>query len=140
MRFRMCAAAFALSLVAAGLVGCGGGSGSGVNNTRSFTGKYGGTFAGTVNGMVDNGTLTGTVASDGSLTGMSHSNAANADGTVTGTISTAGVVASTFVYPGATYTASGTISKTSAGHLIGTLTEFSGTTAIGSFTIDLGPQ
>jgi hypothetical protein len=140
MRFRMCATALALSLVAAGLVGCGGGSGSSVNNTRSFTGKYGGTFSGTVNGVADTGTLTETIASDGSLTGISHSNAANADATVTGTISTAGVVASTFVYPSATYTASGTVSKTSAGHLIGTLTEFSGATAIGSFTIDLSPQ
>ena len=140
MRIRMGVVALGLSLTGAALAGCGGGSDSGTSAAApKFAGRYAGTFAGTVGGGPDSGTLSGTVAADGTLTGVAHDNGVNENATVTGTITSAGVLNSTFVYPGGVYTAKGVVTKSSSGHLIGTLTEFSGTTVIGTISVDLSP-
>ena len=140
MRFRLCAAALGLSLLVAGLSGCGGGGSSSANNTVDFQGEYLGTFGGTTNGAPETGTLSTTVAADGALTGTAHSNTNNADGAVTGTLSNTGAFNSTFAYPGGSVTLTGTVVRDSRRHLIGTLTEFSGATAIGTLSIDLTRQ
>jgi len=139
MSFRLCAAALVLSLMAVGLVGCGGSSGVSTN-TKSLNGDYTGTFAGSTNGIADSGTLSWTIDKSGTLTGTAHSNTTAADAAVTGTVSTTGVVAATFTYPAATYNISGTVNKASTGHLIGSLTESVGASAVGTILIDLGPR
>jgi len=139
MSFRLCVAALVLSLMAVCLVGCGGASGVSTN-TKSLDGDYTGTFAGSTNGTAESGTLSWTIDKSGALTGTAHSNTTNADATVSGTVSTTGVVAATFTYPAATYTISGTVNKASTGHLIGSLTESVNVSSVGTILIDLGPR
>jgi hypothetical protein len=137
MRVPLCTAALVLSILGAGLAGCGSGSSGGATTVQDFVGAYTGFFAGTVNGATESGTLAGKIDADRKFTGVSHSNASNSDATVTGSLTTAGLFTATFVYPAATITATGTVARSGNRHLLGTLTESNGTTTIGTISIDL---
>ncbi len=139
MRFRLFAVVAFAALSGMILVGCGGGSSS--PSTRSpFAGAYSGTFSAVTQGQNQNGTLSATVGTDGKLTGSSTNTTVGATATVTGSVSNSGALTTTLTFPNATYTASGTVSKNSAGHMVGSLTQYSGNTNFGTITIDLTPN
>lgn len=79
------------------LAGCGGSGGSAVSNSP-FAGRWVGTFS--VPSTADSGAFSASIATNGTLTATTHDNAANADGTVSGTIDNGGSFSGTSQYPG----------------------------------------
>lgn len=109
-------------LVAA--AGCGG---SGVSTPSPFAGTWNGSW--TAN---DVGTGSITVATNGAVTGTLHDTTANADGTVTGSISNAGTISGVVHYSGVPNTTlTGTMAIAGNGHLTGNLTQSDGVNSIG---------
>lgn len=124
-----------LALCTVGFVGCGGGSSKVV--TSPYQGSYAGTFKATPTTGVQVGTLTGTVGSDGKLTGSTVNTTANVTSSLAGTVSNSGQVSVTIVNTSGTDTATGTVSFAAYGHLIGSLTQFQNTTLVGPLTFDI---
>ena len=110
-----------------GVVGCGG---SGAHSTSPFIGTYAGTWV--APSLNDNGTAILTIASDGSLTGTLHDDVSLSDATVSGTLSSSGVTHATVVYAGpATSTLTGTVALGSQGQLSGNLIQTEGGNSVG---------
>ena len=128
-----------------GLVGCGSGGGGGY--TAPTVSPYLGSFAGPFNfvgttAQFPNQTGTVLIATDsnGNVTGTAHNTTFNQDAVVSGTLDKNGSITSTFVFPNATVTATGTVSIATSGHLVGTLTESLGGNNVGQITVDLTKQ
>ena len=132
--------AFFTSLISLSMVflflvaGCGG-SGSGNNSGPSpFAGNWGGTWSDPVNNQ--SGTLTVTIATNGQATGSIY-NSTLGNGALSGMVSNSGSANYSYAYPGATYTASCTLSINGSGHLVGNCNEYQGSSLIGTATVDL---
>ena len=111
-----------------GLAGCGSGNGGGsgpVLDPSRFAGTYNGTYV-TRGQEAETATLSLSIASDGTFTGTSHSTTFSDNGTVTGTITGAGAMTSSYNYQGRLFMAQGTVSLSGAGYLAGTITQVSG--------------
>jgi hypothetical protein len=108
--------AVSILLLALLLIGCGGG---GSSTPSPFAGNWSGGFS---TSNAENGNLNGTVGTDGRFTGAIDDLTTGANGTVTGSISNAGQANFTVSYPGQqSFTGTGTLTETAAGHLTGTL-------------------
>ncbi len=123
------------------IAGCGGGGGGSSTSTPAnspFTGSYSGTFNDAGNSQ--SGTITATVSTNGQVTGSSHNMTLNSDGPFTGSVDNSGNASFNIINSAGTFTDKGTVAFASNGHLDGTLTEFNGSTQVGSATIDLVKQ
>ncbi len=131
------------------IAGCGGGSGSAASRSAfagTWSGPYNGstTFAQGITGT-QTGVLSATIGNDGKFTGglqdTSPGAVPNAAQPMSGTVNSSGVVTANLVTGSAnvTYTITGTVAKTAAGHLTGTLTENLNGSNIGSISVDLAP-
>lgn len=120
------------------LAGCGGGS----STPSPFAGTWSGTFTSPANGNISaqNGTVQVTIATNGATTGIVDNLTTNANATVSGSIANTGTANFTYTYPGATYTASGTVAINGQGQLTGILQSFSGSTLFAVETIILTKQ
>lgn len=119
------------------LAGCGGGGGSSAVNP--FVGTASGPWSGVADGAPTTGTLSMTVANDGTATGSGTNATTGQAFMVVGTITASGVATFTYTYPDATYTGNGTLSIV-AGHITGTVTNKIGGVQFGTSTIDLTRQ
>ncbi len=130
----------AASLASLALAGCGGGGGSSspAQATSPFAGNYVGTFTDTGNSQ--SGTITATVSTDGQVTGSSHNTTLNSDGPFTGSVDNSGNASFNIVNSKGTFTDKGTVAFASNGHLDGTLTEYNGSTQVGTAIVDLVKQ
>ena len=113
--------------------------------TRSpFAGEYSGPFLtkSLRKGSQDNdkGTYTITVAVDGKVTGNTLSSITKARTSVTGTVDPEGKVIFTIKYGSQEYMMKGTVTKTTAGALKGSLLQYSGREAIAQDDIELRPK
>ena len=121
--------------------GCGGGGNTNnASTTTTFRGTYLGTFTLDQPGNTQTGTLTGTVANDGTFNGAATNLKLGTTATVTGTFLSGGQTTITMTYPDATFTATGSSAIGANGHLLSNLTETQGNTTIGPLTFDLMPQ
>ncbi|RYG28767.1 hypothetical protein EON81_27945 [bacterium] len=114
--------------------GCGGGGGGGTGITNS---TYAGSFAGNFDaGEAGNGTVSVTVATDGTVNGSLHSVTSGTNGTLQGTVQNNGHFTGTSKYPGqSASTLSGTLVRTGSG-ITGNLTQvFEGDSFGVSFTL-----
>jgi len=121
-------------VVCIALLGCGGGG----SVQSPYTGHWIGTWAENDNAW--DGTFDLTIADSGSIIGTTHDNLKKVDGTVTGTMTSAGLMSITFIYPPPSiqYPASGTVSIATNGHLVcSELNEPSGGGYTDSFNINL---
>lgn len=103
----------------------------------SLVGVWSGTWTDTNNLQ---GTLTLVVGSDGSFTGTIHESTYNKDGSSSGTVTASGALSGTFQYTGVSYTMSGNVTTSGSGPgatLTGILNEYSGSTKIGTATINM---
>jgi hypothetical protein len=121
------------------VVGCGGGnSGNGGNAGPS---PFGGTWIGTWADAVQSGTLNVTVVQDGTITGTVVNNTLGITGTVGGSTTNAGVVTSTYNYPGRPIIqANGNVAIAQNGHWTGSVTEIASGHTLGVATLDLIKQ
>jgi hypothetical protein len=107
---------------------------------------FAGTYSGTYTFMSGNGDQEGlvtlmTIDDNGNITGESKDTSNDTITKIKGTVLKDSKVADVFEFPtGQKVTAFGTISKTAAGGLTGTLTQRVGTTAVGSIEFDLKPK
>lgn len=116
--------------------GCGGGGGS--STPSPFQGTWIGTWDSPSAGA--NGTANITIALNGQVTGTVHDNVANADGTVTGSISNSGNVNAQVQYPpNPSNQLTGALSIAQNGHLTGNLIQHVGQSDFG-VSFDLTPQ
>lgn len=125
-------------ICAMALAGCGGGGG-GSTAVNPFVGTASGTWSGVADNTPTTGTLSMTVANDGTITGNGHNATTNEAFTFVGTITSSGVAEFTYTYPDATYTGNGTLAIV-AGHVTGTVTNKVGGVQFGTSTLDLTRQ
>lgn len=131
-----------LALSVTVITGCGGGGGSNDNSSVAtnspFAGSYLGTFTDTGNNQ--SGTITATVSATGQVTGSSHNTTLNSDGPFTGSVDNSGNASFTIVNSKGTFTDKGSVAFASNGHLNGNLTEYNGSTQVGTAIVDLAKQ
>lgn len=119
--------------------GCGGGGGGSSTPANSpFAGSYSGTFNDV--GNAQSGTLKATVATNGQVTGSVTNTTTGNSGGASGSIDNSGNSTLAIAYPGETITDKGTVAFASNGHLTGNVTEFNGSTQVGTATVDLVKQ
>jgi hypothetical protein len=109
----------------------------------TYAGEYTGpfVFTGAIPGFKDDkGTYTISIAANGKLAGKTKSDLNGLTTDVKGSISSEGRVEITVEFPWETYTMKGTVTKTSEGHLKGTLVQSDGKQIVGSDEIDLRPK
>lgn len=134
----LCFLALLTLLLACGF-GCGGGSHN-ASTASPFRGTYLGAFTLAQTGNTQTGSLTGTVANDGTFSGGATNLKQGTTATVNGIFSSSGQTTLTFVYPDTTYTATGVSAIGATGHLLSSLTATQGATTLGPLTFDLTPQ
>jgi hypothetical protein len=129
----------ALGLLTVGIApmtGCGGGSATSVTGavtTSPFAGEYSGPFS-TSDGQ--QGTVTGSISTDGRVTGTVNNTTYNLQGTVVGTVSNSGSADITFTYASGGARGTGPITLDN-GTIKGTLTQIVSGQAAGTVTISL---
>ena len=124
------------------LAGCGGGGSSdsgGGSSSRTSNSPFAGSYSGTFNdaGNAESGTVTVTVATDGKVTGSVTNTTEGKTGSVSGSVSDSGSLNITISYSDETITDRGTVAFASNGHLTGNVTEYAGSTQVGTATLDL---
>lgn len=108
------------------LSGCGGGGGGGGSSLPS---PFAGTWVGTWDApsLSDDGTASITVATNGKVTGTTHDNGTDEDGTLSGSINNSGVFSGKAVYAGSpAINLNGTLGINGSGHLTGNVTQSQG--------------
>ncbi len=132
-----CAGAVFLVLVAGPV------SGAPVTQTKKsvnpFAGKWSGTWTGLTPGGQQEGEVTLTVDEEGNMKGESFNQTVRQTAIINGTFEKDGRHTIEINFPNATYTASGTVSKTSKGTVIGTLTQKAGDRVMGSIQFEIRP-
>ena len=113
------------------------------NNTPAvtnapFAGNYIGAFSDPTNNQSAN--VTTTVAANGAISGSTRDIGDSGGGPFTGSIDNSGNGVITVVNSKGTFTDKGTLAFASNGHLTGNLTEYNGSTQVGSGTFDLVKQ
>jgi hypothetical protein len=103
----------------------------------TYTGKY---VAHTPNGEDQEGTATTTVDEKGNISGESTNTTVNQTAKISGTIDEDGRIKMVYEFPNATFTATGTVSRTAKGTIIGTLIEWSGTRTMGCIEFESTPK
>jgi hypothetical protein len=103
----------------------------------SYTGKY---IFHVPNGEDQEGVQTSTVDDKGNITGEATNTTQNQTLKMTGSIDEDGRVKMVYEFPNATYTATGTASKTRKGTIIATLIQWSGMRAIGYIESESTPK
>jgi hypothetical protein len=104
----------------------------------SYTGKYV-AYRPNVEGQQE-GVDTTTIDEKGNVSGEATNTTLNQTVKLTGTIDDDGRVRMVYEFPNATYTATGTYSKTRSGIIIGTLVQWSGMRAMGMVELKLMPK
>jgi hypothetical protein len=103
----------------------------------SYSGKY---IAHNLGGEDQEGVLTSTIDEKGNITGEATNTTLNQTVKLTGTIDEDGKVKMVYEFPNATFTATGTVSKTRKGTHIGTLIQWSGMRAMGAIEFESIPK
>jgi hypothetical protein len=103
----------------------------------SYTGKY---IAHNLGGEEQEGVQTSTVDDEGKVTGEATNTTLNQTVKMTGSIDEDGRVKMVYEFPNATYTATGTVSKTRKGTIIGTLIQWSGMRPMGVIELESTPK
>jgi hypothetical protein len=132
---------FGAALLGMMIVICPGAASGGKARSRfagSYTGKYI-AYRANVEGQQE-GVDTTTIDEKGNVSGEATNTTVNQTVKLTGTIDDDGKVKMVYEFPNATYTATGTYSKTRKGTIIGTLIQWSGTRAMGTIELELTPK
>jgi hypothetical protein len=103
----------------------------------NFTGSWSGTWTSQTPGGGQEGDVSLTVDDKGNVTGESFNKSANQTATIKGSINKDGKSSIDFEFPGQTYTAFGTIAKTSKGTVIGTMVQKQGHKLIGTIDFEV---
>jgi hypothetical protein len=105
-----------------------------------FAGSYTGTFTFMSQQGEQEGELTITIDDGGNVTGEAKNTTSNVSQTIKGTLLKDSKAAIVLESPQQKTSAFGTISKTAAGGITGTMTQRLGTTAVGSFEFEIKPK
>jgi Flp pilus assembly protein TadG len=131
---------FGTALIGVMILVCPGNASDGKARSR-FAGSYSGKYVGhNVGGEDQEGTMTSTVDEKGNITGEATNTTLNQTVKLTGTIDEDGKVKMVYEFPNATFTATGTASKTRKGTIIGTLIQWSGMRAMSAIEFESIPK
>ncbi len=131
---------FGTALLGMMILVCAGTARDGESRSR-FAGSYSGKFiAHNPGGDDQEGVLTSTIDKKGKISGEATNTTTNETVKLTGTVDEDGRVKMVYEFPNATFTATGTVSKTRKGTIIGTVIQWSGMRAMGAIEFESIPK